>query len=132
MHRFFSEVWYLLRTAYRDFGRDTGGVTAGAIAFYTALALVPIALLTLSITGHVLGRSAAARLQMETMLLKHTLEFLKKDYPYELKLLNVKIPEITEIPAIPFTEAKQLISKEFHREITDMEDFEPEEEKVSG
>jgi len=69
-------------------------------------------------------------MQMETLLLQSTLEFLKNEYAYELKLLSVKLPVITEIPAIPFSEAKQLISREFHREIKDMEDFEPEEEKL--
>ena len=34
------------------------------------------------------------------------------------------------IPAIRFTEAKELIAKEYHREVKDFEDFEPEEEKL--
>jgi nondiscriminating aspartyl-tRNA synthetase len=69
-------------------------------------------------------------MQLETMLLKDTLDFLNREYSYELKLLNVKMPVITEIPAIPFAQAKQLIAAEYHREIKDMEDFEPEEEKL--
>ncbi len=68
MRRLFREVWYVLRAAYRDFGRDTGGVTAGAIAFYTALSLVPIALLALSITGHLLGHSGQARAEVAAVL----------------------------------------------------------------
>ncbi|MDF2537599.1 MAG: tRNA synthetase class [Herbinix sp.] len=69
-------------------------------------------------------------MQMETKLLFEILEFLKTEYTFELKLLNVKLPAITEIPAIAFTEAKQLIAQEYNRAITDLEDFEPEEEKL--
>ncbi len=69
-------------------------------------------------------------MQMETALLKHSLTYLKEYYPYELNLLQVKLPEINSIPAIPFLEAKELIARECHREIKDMNDFEPEEEKL--
>ncbi len=69
-------------------------------------------------------------MQMETRMLIHTLEFLHREYSHELTLLKVNIPMITSIPAIRFHEAKQLISDSYHREITDMEDFEPEEEKL--
>jgi nondiscriminating aspartyl-tRNA synthetase len=69
-------------------------------------------------------------MQMETKMLKHVMEFLKEEYSYELKLLNVVLPLIDEIPALPFYEAKQLISEVYHREITDLDDFEPEEEKL--
>lgn len=69
-------------------------------------------------------------MQMETRMLGFTMEYLSANYQHELSLLNVKLPEITEIPAIKFMEAKELISKEYHREIKDLEDFEPEEEKL--
>jgi len=49
------EIWYLVRTAHREFVHDAGGVTAGAIAFYTAVALVPTVLLIISLVGHTLG-----------------------------------------------------------------------------
>ncbi len=52
-----SEIWYLINTAHREFARDQGGLTAAALAFYTALALVPTALLIISFAGHLLGRS---------------------------------------------------------------------------
>jgi nondiscriminating aspartyl-tRNA synthetase len=67
---------------------------------------------------------------METLMLQYTIDFLQKEYSHELSLLKVSVPAVTEIPAIRFHEAKQLISEEFHREIIDMEDFEPEEEKL--
>lgn len=37
---------------------------------------------------------------------------------------------LADIPSIRFYEAKQMISDEFHWEIKDMDDFEPEEEKL--
>lgn len=69
-------------------------------------------------------------METETAMLKSTMEYLKENYEQELTLLKVKLPEITGIPAIKFTEAKELIAREYHREIKDFEDFEPEEEKL--
>lgn len=69
-------------------------------------------------------------MNLETAMLRHVMEYLSKNYQHELQLLKVKLPEIKEIPAIMFMEAKELISKEYHREIKDFEDFEPEEEKL--
>ena len=42
----------------------------------------------------------------------------------------MNLPTIEVIPAIKFKEAKEIIYKEYHREIKDFEDFEPEEEKL--
>lgn len=69
-------------------------------------------------------------IQMETMLLRHTMKYLEENYGSELVVLKVKVPEINGIPVIKFIEAKELISREFKREIKDFEDFEPEEEKL--
>jgi nondiscriminating aspartyl-tRNA synthetase len=69
-------------------------------------------------------------MQLETAMLKSTLAFLNREYAYELSLLKVSAPEIKAIPAIRFHEAKKLDSEKFHREISDMGDFEPEEEKL--
>ena len=69
-------------------------------------------------------------IQMETMLLRHTMKYLEENYGSELAVLKVKVPEINGIPVIKFIEAKELISREFKREIKDFEDFEPEEEKL--
>jgi aspartyl-tRNA synthetase, archaeal type len=69
-------------------------------------------------------------MQTETLMLKSVLEFLKQNYEYEFSLLKVSVPIINEIPSLRFHEAKLMISEEFHREIKDMEDFEPEEEKL--
>ncbi|HAQ40399.1 MAG TPA: aspartate--tRNA(Asn) ligase [Clostridiales bacterium] len=67
---------------------------------------------------------------LETKMLKETFEFLKEYYNDELALLKADVPVISEIPALNFTEAKEMISKTYSRKITDFEDFEPEEEKL--
>lgn len=69
-------------------------------------------------------------MEMETGMLKYTLNYLKENYSAELELLKVQLPVIEEIPVVTFHEAKELVSKEYNRPITDMEDFEPEEEKL--
>ena len=69
-------------------------------------------------------------MNMETGALKYIFELLKKEYSKELALLNVKMPEITEIPVIKFKDAKELIINKFHKKITDFNDFEPEEEQL--
>lgn len=67
---------------------------------------------------------------METGLLRHVMEYLRENCSGELQLLKVNLPEITEIPAVKFVEAKEMVSVEYGREIKDFEDFEPEEEKL--
>ncbi len=74
--------------------------------------------------------SFAELMQMETRMLQYTMDFLRKEYDKELNLLKVSLPMISDIPAVRFHEAKQMISEEYHRVIKDMEDFEPEEEKL--
>lgn len=69
-------------------------------------------------------------MEMETKMLRDTVEFLKSAYEAELTLLNVSLPRIAEIPEIPFTEAKEWIAREYKRKIRDWDDFEPEEEKL--
>lgn len=69
-------------------------------------------------------------MEMETAMLIFTMSYLKENYQAELELLKVEVPRIKEIPAITFLEAKELVAEEYHREIKDFEDFEPEEEKL--
>lgn len=71
-------------------------------------------------------------MELETAMIRQTLAFLKEEYQEELTLLKVKVPELQEIPTVKFMEAKELITKTCNREITDWEDFEPEEEKLLG
>ena len=70
-------------------------------------------------------------MNMETGALKYIMNLLKTEYAPEVKLLNADIPEITEIPCIRFKDAKELCVKKL-KNITDMKDFEPEEEAFLG
>lgn len=69
-------------------------------------------------------------MEMETKMLREVMEVLKKNCSYELELLSVTLPEIKEIPAIRFREAKEWIAREYQRPIKDHNDFESEEEKL--
>ena len=69
-------------------------------------------------------------MQMETGLIQYAIRYLEDEYHYELELLKVKLPKVSEIPTIRFMEAKELIANEYHREMKDYEDFVPEEEKL--
>ena len=69
-------------------------------------------------------------MQMETGMLRYIMKFLKENYESELTMLKLTLPEIKEIPAVKFSEAKEMVAKAYHREIKDMHDFEPEEEKL--
>ena len=54
-----AEIWKLLLASNREFARENGPLTAGAIAFSSVLALVPLALLAVTITGYLLGSAEA-------------------------------------------------------------------------
>ena len=69
-------------------------------------------------------------MQMETAMLKYIMAFLQEQYGQKLSLLKVQLPEIKEIPAIKFSEAKEMVAKAYHREFKESHDFEPEEEKL--
>lgn len=69
-------------------------------------------------------------MQTETAMLQEVMCCLKEECSQELELLSVKLPEIREIPAVCFLEAKEMVAKEYHREIKDYEDLEPEEERL--
>ena len=69
-------------------------------------------------------------MQMETAMLKHVMNRLEEKNAEELELLKIQLPVIDAIPSIRFADAKELIAREYQRKIKDMEDFEPEEEKL--
>ncbi len=70
-------------------------------------------------------------MNMETGVLKYIMELLKREYAPEIELLKVDVPEITTIPCIRFKDAKEMCVKKL-KNITDMKDFEPEEEAFLG
>lgn len=69
-------------------------------------------------------------MEMETKMLQNVMHHLKTYYTHELELLELTLPEIEAIPAVKFSEAKEMVAKEYQREIKDFEDFEPEEERL--
>ena len=58
---------------------------------------------------------------METAMLKYVFEFLKKNYSYELELLDVDVPVITEIPCVSLLEAKEILGSKGSANKTDLE-----------
>lgn len=70
--------------------------------------------------------------EMETGFLQYTMELLEREYKKELELLKVTLPKVTEIPSVPFAEAKRLASEKYGRKIRNPFDLEPEEEELIG
>ncbi|MGN0149724.1 MAG: aspartate--tRNA(Asn) ligase [Clostridia bacterium] len=50
-------------------------------------------------------------MQMETAMLKHVVDYLDKNYQHELQMLNAQLPVITDIPAVTFFEALDILGK---------------------
>lgn len=71
-------------------------------------------------------------MEMEAAMLSYTFEFLAKEYAKEIKLLGITIPDTSNIPAVRFDEAKQLVSEKYDRKIKNPYDLEPEEEVLIG
>lgn len=69
-------------------------------------------------------------MEIETRMLRYALEYLEGACEKELALLGVTLPVIREIPVVSFAEAKAMIAERYQREIRDLEDFEPEEERL--
>lgn len=69
-------------------------------------------------------------MEMETKMLQSVVSYLKEHYQEELTLLQVELPNIENIPTIPFSEAKDMVSRKYKRQIKDYYDFEPEEERL--
>ena len=69
-------------------------------------------------------------MRIEQKMISETLAFLKEAYAPELSLWNAALPSAAEMPAIRFSEAKALVSNTYGRDITDEDDFDPEEEKL--
>lgn len=65
---------------------------------------------------------------METGFLQYTMALLAKDYARELKILNVTLPKVDEIPAVRFDEIKQKVAEKYNRPFKNPFDLEPEEE----
>ena len=73
--------------------------------------------------------SVETLMETETYMLKSMFSYLKEKYEEELALLKVSLPDLQEIPVIPFAKVKEIVARIRHSEVTDPEDLEPEEEK---
>ena len=71
-------------------------------------------------------------MEMETGFLQYTMELLQREYEKELKLLNVTLPKVDQIPQVRFDEAKRLVAEKYDRTIRNPYDLEPEEEVLIG
>ncbi len=69
---------------------------------------------------------------METGFIQYTMELLKNEYPRELKMLGVEIPDVSKIPVARFNEAKKAVSEKYNRDIKNPFDLDPEEEQLIG
>ncbi|MFI3201084.1 MAG: aspartate--tRNA(Asn) ligase, partial [Eubacteriales bacterium] len=65
---------------------------------------------------------------MEVGALQYIMELLAEEYAKELKILNVTLPNVMNIPCVRFDEAKKMVSKKYDRNIRNPYDLEPEEE----
>lgn len=70
--------------------------------------------------------------RMETGFLQYMAELLKKEYEYELSILNIQLPNTEKIPYVRFDQAKKLVSEKYDRAVRSPFDLEPEEEQLIG
>ncbi len=61
-------------------------------------------------------------MNMETAMLRHVMEYLKKHYTEELELLEVEVPTIETIPTVTFLEAMEILGKSANKSDLDPED----------
>ena len=69
---------------------------------------------------------------METGYLQYAMELLERDYKKELKILDVALPDVARIPAVKFSEIKELVSEKYGHQMRNPFDLEPEEELLIG
>lgn len=69
-------------------------------------------------------------MSLETALLRSALAYLRQTCPEELALLQVRLPEIGQIPAISFAQAKTLLAQQAGLSRPGSLDLEPQEEKL--
>lgn len=71
-------------------------------------------------------------MNMEIAMLAYTFGLLEKEYKNELELLKVELPSTENIPAIKFSDAKEMIAEKYNRPIRTYKDLEPDEERLLG
>lgn len=71
-------------------------------------------------------------MEMETGFLQYTFKLLSEEYKKELEMLEVTLPNVTQIPAVRFDKVKELVAEKYRRNIRTPYDLEPEEELLIG
>lgn len=69
---------------------------------------------------------------METGFLQYMTKLLADSYADTLRILQVGLPDTSQIPQVRFQEAKELVAKKYNRRIRNPFDLEPEEEQLIG
>ena len=69
-------------------------------------------------------------MEMETGMLKYVMDFLRKECPQEIALLDADVPTITTIPSVTFKEAKQIMLEQFGHKSHNRYDLNPDEEQM--
>ncbi len=64
-------------------------------------------------------------MNMEIAIIRHMMNYLKENYPAEIKLLDVDVPEVKDIPAVTFVEAMEILRGTSE---TNLSDLDPEDE----
>ena len=64
--------------------------------------------------------------------LQYAMEMLKKDYEKELRILDITLPDVSQIPAVKFHEIKERVSEKYGHQMRNPFDLEPEEELLIG
>ncbi|MCP1108832.1 nondiscriminating aspartyl-tRNA synthetase [Lachnospiraceae bacterium PF1-21] len=67
-------------------------------------------------------------MEMETGYLQAAFALLKAEYQKELRILDLELPKVEAIPAVRFSEIKELVAREYGHKIKNPFDLEPEEE----
>lgn len=69
---------------------------------------------------------------MESGYLQYAMELLKREYAKEVEILGIRLPGADRIPAVRFSEIKELAAEKYNHKIRNPFDLEPEEEVLIG
>lgn len=69
---------------------------------------------------------------MESGYLQYAIELLKREYAKEIEILGIRLPGADRIPAVRFSEIKELAAEKYNHKMRNPFDLEPEEEVLIG
>ena len=74
--------------------------------------------------------SFADVMDVECGYIKYAFNLMDTEYAEELRILNVKLPKVQEIPTIRFLDAKKAIEQKYSHKVTSWRDLDPQEEAL--